>query len=85
MKLMDKLAIEHEASAKSPWSADWSVEKIRKMLKAIVGFELKVERWEGKKKIGQNRSAEDQASLKRNLENSVDPAHQFLAKQMKTS
>ena len=60
--------------------ADWSVAKIRKMVKAIVGFELKVERWEGKKKVGQNRSAEDQASLKRNLENSGDPAYQMLAK-----
>jgi len=85
MKLVDQLTIEHEAGAESPWRADWSVAKIRKMVKAIVGFELKVERWEGKKKVGQNRSAEDQASLKRNLENSGDPAYQMLAKQMKTN
>ena len=85
MKLVDKLIIEHEASAKSPWRADWSNSKIRKMVNAIIGFELKVERWEGKEKVGQNRSTEDQASLKRNLEYSVDPAYQFLAKQMKTS
>ena len=44
---------------------------------------MKVERWEGTKKIGQNRSAEDQASLKRNLEKSADSAYQFLAQQMK--
>ena len=55
------------------------------MVNEIIGFELKVERWEGKEKVGQNRSTEDQASLKRNLENSVDPAYQFLAKQMKIS
>ena len=85
MKLVDQLTIEHEAGAESPWRADWPVAKFRKMVKAIVGFELKVERWEGKKKVGQNRSAEDQASLKRNLENSGDPAYQFLAKQMKTN
>ena len=84
MKLLDNLTIEHEAGAKSPWRVDWSNSKIRKMVNAIVGFELKVERWEGKEKVGQNRSTEDQASLKRNLENSVDPAYQFLAKQMKT-
>ena len=83
MKLVDQLTIEHEEGAESPWRADWSVEKIRKMLNAIIGFEMKVERWEGKKKIGQNRSAEDQASLKRNLEKSADPAYQFLAQQMK--
>ena len=85
MPLVDQLTIEHEADAESPWSADWSVEKIRKMLNAIVGFELKVDRWEGKKKIGQNRSAEDKASLKRNLEKSTDPAYQFLTQQMKTN
>ena len=85
MKLLDKLTIEHEAGAKSPWRADWSNSKIRKMVNTIIGFELKVEIWEGKEKVGQNRSTEDQASLKRNLENSVDPAYQFLAKQMKTS
>ena len=54
------------------------------MVNKIIGFELKVERW-GKEKVGQNRLAEDQTSLKRNLENSVDPAYQFLAKQMKIS
>ena len=61
------------------------IQKIENMVNAIVGFELKVERWEGKEKVGQNRSTENQASLKRNLETSVDPAYQFLAKQMKTS
>jgi len=44
---------------------------------------MKVERWEGKNKLGQNKSLEDQASLKRNLEKSADPAYQFLAQQMK--
>ena len=44
---------------------------------------MKVECWEGNKKIGQNKSVEDQASLKRNLEKSADPAYQFLAQQMK--
>ena len=52
MKLVDQLTIEHEIDAESLWSANGSVEKVRKMLNAIVGFELKVEHWEGKKKIG---------------------------------
>ena len=30
MKLVDKLSIEHEAGAKSPWRADWSNSKILK-------------------------------------------------------
>jgi len=40
--LVYQLTIEHEAEAESAWSADWSVEKIRKILNVIVGFELKV-------------------------------------------
>ena len=44
---------------------------------------MKVERWEGKNKLGQNKSVEDKISLKRNLEKSTDPAYQFLAQQMK--
>ena len=66
MKLADKLTIELQAGANSLWWADWSNSKIRKMVNAIVGFELKVERWEGKEKVGQNRSTEDQTSLKLN-------------------
>jgi transcriptional regulator len=50
--MVDQLTIEHEIDAESPWSANGSVEKVCKMLNSIVGFELKVERWEGKKKIG---------------------------------
>ena len=52
MTLVDQLTIEHEIHTESPWGADWSVKKICKILNPIVGFELKVERWEGKKKIG---------------------------------
>ena len=44
---------------------------------------MKVEHWEEKNKIGQNKSVEDQASLNRNLEKSANPAYQFLAQQMK--
>ena len=52
MTMVDQLTIEHEIDAESPWSANGSVEKVCKMLNSIVGFELKVERWEGKNKIG---------------------------------
>ena len=79
MQLVDALAAEHEAVAASPWQADWSDAKISNMLNAVVGFELKVTHWEGKAKLGQNRSAEDQASLRKNLVESEDSAHQELA------
>ncbi len=85
MKLLDKLTIEHEEGTKSPWRADWSNSKIRNMLNAIVSFELKVERWKGNEKLSQNRFAEDQASIKRNLEQSGDPDCKILAQQKKIS
>ena len=84
MKLVDQLTIEHEIEAESPWRVDWSVKKICKMLNTIIAFELKVNAGKEKRKIDQNRSAEDKVSLKRNLENSADPVYQFLAQQMKT-
>ena len=84
MTPVDQLTKEHEIEAESPWKVDWSVKKILKMLNVIIAFELKVNAGKEKRKIGQNRSAEDQASLKRNLEKSADPAYQFLAQQMKT-
>ena len=52
MPFVGQLTIEHKADTELPWSADGSVDKIHKILNAIVSFELKVERWEGKKKIG---------------------------------
>ena len=52
MTMVDQLTIEHEIDAELPWSANGSVEKVCKILNSIVGFELKVERWEGKNKIG---------------------------------
>jgi transcriptional regulator len=37
-------------------------------LKAIVGFEMPIERLDGKFKLGQNRSAEDQAGIRTALQ-----------------
>ena len=55
MRLLDQLTKQHESDAEHPWSADWDNPKISRLLKAIVGFELTVEHWEGKSKLGQNR------------------------------
>ena len=38
------------------------------LLKAIVGFEMPIERLDGKFKLGQNRSAEDQAGIRAGLQ-----------------
>ena len=83
MRLLDQLTKQHESDAEHPWSADWDNPKISRLLKAIVGFELTVEHWEGKSKLGQNRDLQDRESLKVHLQNSEDASRNKLAKVMK--
>jgi transcriptional regulator len=55
-----ELTARHEGREKAPWSvADAPGDFIDKMLGAIVGIEIPIERIEGKWKAGQNRSADD--------------------------
>ncbi len=47
-----------------PWSVTDAPERyVEKQLRAIVGIELSIERVEGKAKLSQNRSEEDQAGV----------------------
>ncbi|MFV1985650.1 MAG: FMN-binding negative transcriptional regulator [Gemmatimonadota bacterium] len=52
-------------------------------LEAIAGFEIPIDRIEGKFKFNQNRSREDQAGVARALSESDDPAMQDVARIMK--
>ncbi|MEC7424257.1 MAG: FMN-binding negative transcriptional regulator, partial [SAR324 cluster bacterium] len=83
MRLLEQLTKQHESDAENPWSADWDNPKISRLLKAIVGFELTVEHWEGKSKLGQNRDFQDRESLKVHLQNSEDASRNKLAEVMK--
>ena len=83
MRLLDQLTKQHESDAEHPWSVDWDNPKISRLLKAIVGFELTVEHWEGKSKLGQNRDFQDRESLKVHLQNSEDASRNKLAEVMK--
>lgn len=49
-----------------------------RLLKAIVGFEMPIERLDGKFKLGQNRSAADQAGIKAALEAQGGSASELL-------
>ena len=84
IKLVDSLSAEHEALADTPWKADWSDSKINNFLNAMTGFEMRILNWEGKKKLSQNKSEPDQATLKKNLEQSEEEDYLHLAQQMKT-
>ena len=57
--LLLRLAARYEAGRDKPWRmAELPAAFVDSMLKMIVGFELEVERLEGKLKLSQNRPAE---------------------------
>lgn len=53
------------------------------LLGGIVGFELRVEQWIGKAKLGQNKVAEDRAAAARGLEATGRPGDAALAARMR--
>jgi transcriptional regulator len=67
--LVTKLTEVREAARPKPWAVgDAPDEYIRAHLKGIIGFELPIERLEGKWKMSQNRSAEDRTGVAEGLE-----------------
>ena len=57
---VDRLTDRHEQHRDQPWAAtDAPADYIDRNLKAIVGIELVVDRLEAKRKLSQNRSADD--------------------------
>ncbi len=69
--LLDELTHHHEGSRPAPWTIDEAPPAyIDSMLRAIVGFELPIERLEGKWKLGQNRDKTDYDSVRSNLADS---------------
>jgi transcriptional regulator len=58
------LTAEHESGLPHPWAVDDApADYIRKMLGAVVGIEIRIERLIGKWKVSQNQPAVNQASL----------------------
>lgn len=72
--LLDALSAKYEAGRPDAWSLAELDPKAREaMRRGIVAFELPVARIEGKWKLSQNRSAEDQAGVIAGLEAAGDP------------
>jgi transcriptional regulator len=62
--LVDALTDRHEGSRPMPWKvADAPSEYLDRMLRMIVGFEIVVERLEGKFKASQNRTERERAGV----------------------
>jgi transcriptional regulator len=83
LEVVTGLTDKHEAPRTSPWAvSDAPADYIDKMLGAIVGFALPISRLEGKRKLGQNRSAADFAGVRQGLSASSDTKDQELARLM---
>jgi len=88
LRYLDRLAAEQEAalSPKQPWSPDKvAPEQLKKLLLGIVGFELKLDRLEGKAKLSQNKSKADIAGVIAALKDRGDPMAAEVAAAMQKS
>lgn len=62
--LLDQLTLDNEKATVEPWSADeLDPKRIEGLMRGIIAFEIPIDRLEGKAKLGQNKSAEDQAAV----------------------
>jgi transcriptional regulator len=83
LRIVSGLTEKHEASRAEPWAvSDAPADYIEKMLNGIVGFALPIARLEGKRKLNQNRSAEDIAGVSKGLGQSPNPSDQHIAQLM---
>ena len=83
LQIVSRLSDQHENGRERPWAvSDAPRDYIDTMLRAIVGFALPIRRLEGKWKLGQNRSAADQAGVRDGLAASPSPGDRELAARM---
>ena len=83
LQIVSRLSDQHESGRERPWAvSDAPRDYLDSMLRAIVGFALPIHRLEGKWKLGQNRSAADQAGVRDGLASSPSPRDRELAARM---
>ena len=74
LALVTRLTQVHEATQARPWQvSDAPADYLEKMLKAIVGIEIPVERWVGKWKTSQNRPLADRLGVVAGLSAQATP------------
>ena len=84
LALVTALTETHEAGRPDPWSVgDAPADFIRAQLRGIVGFEIEIERLEGKRKLSQNRSPADRDGVITGLAASRDPSDRAVAAAMR--
>ena len=81
--VLETLTEQHEAHRPAPWRiSDAPPDYIDKLLRAIVGIELAVDRWEGLWKMSQNRTDTDRAGVVEGLRAEGTPAANAMANLM---
>ena len=81
--LVGRLTERHESRRPAPWAVDDAPKDyIDGQLKAIVGFEMAIQRLEGKWKLSQNRTPDDRAGAIAGLKEEGGPAEQAVASLM---
>jgi transcriptional regulator len=71
--ILEAMVRTFEAPLDKPWTLQPPDDYLSRMMKAIVGFEIRITRLEGKLKLGQNRSLADQRSVMAALMHYGDP------------
>ncbi len=83
LQIVSRLSDQHESGRAQPWAvSDAPRDYIDAMLRAIVGFALPIRRLDGKWKLGQNRSAVDQAGVQAGLNGSTTARDREMAARM---
>lgn len=80
---LKKLTDKYEVISKNPVTVEGMDDNVRKQIKGIVGFEMRIEKMEGKWKMSQNRDEEDYKNIIRELEELNDFNAKEVAKEMK--
>jgi transcriptional regulator len=82
--LVASLSDVHEAGRAHPWSIDDAPgDYVEAMLRGFVGFELAIDRVEGKRKLSQDKPEKDRAGVIAALEESADPRDRAVASKMR--
>ena len=80
---LKKLTDKYEVISKNPVTVEGMHDNVRKQIKGIVGFEMRIEKMEGKWKMSQNRDEEDYKNIIRELEELNDVNAKEVAEEMK--
>ena len=81
LRILQASVAENEAQFAAPWHLEMPDEYVQQKLKAIVGFEIELTRLEGKFKLSQNRSADDQQRVIAALGETINPETAELMRQ----